>query len=235
MTASKGILLALSGGLDSCAVLATIARYNGDVQGFVQTVGFEYGSKHGRYERNAACRVAAHYKLVHYIIDLSGAFFIGTSALLLGGMELPEGHYEEESMRKTVVPGRNLIFASILASIAEAQGCDAIYLGVHAGDHHIYPDCRPAFVASLIETVKLSTDGKVAVRAPFLGLTKADIVKHGLEAKAPFHLTRTCYSNDAIACGKCGSCQERLEAFALNGVEDPILYETRELLPKKGG
>ena len=136
-------------------------------------------------------------------------------------------------MSQTVVPGRNLIMSSILASIAETVGAQQIYLGVHSGDHAIYPDCRPEFVEALDKTVKTSTDGKCVVVAPYLRGDKTSIIKDGLTMGVPYKDTRTCYKDQGIACGKCGSCQERLEAFKANGIEDPIEYETRTILAKE--
>jgi len=131
-------------------------------------------------------------------------------------------------MQATVVPARNLIFSSVIAGYAESVGAGAISLGVHSGDHHIYPDCRPEFVSSLNTSVLLATDKKVRVEAPFLNYTKAEIIKTGLNLKSvevPYHLTRTCYKDQELACGKCGSCFERLEAFEELGLTDPIKYE----------
>jgi 7-cyano-7-deazaguanine synthase len=127
-----------------------------------------------------------------------------------------------------VVPARNLIFASILAGYAESIDAGIISLGVHGGDHHVYPDCRPAFISSLNSTVMWATDCKVRVDAPFLYNSKAEILRIGLDLKkvtVPYHLTRTCYKDQVMSCGKCGSCVERLEAFAEVGMIDPIKYE----------
>lgn len=149
------------------------------------------------------------------------------SNLLLSGEEIPEGHYNDETMKKTVVPGRNMIFISIMAGYAESVGADTVALGVHAGDHHIYPDCREEFISSVNATVGLSTDGKVKVIAPFQHYDKYDILKigYGLSPVVPYHLTRTCYKDQLHSCGKCGSCQERLEAFGKLMIKDPIQYQ----------
>ena len=139
---------------------------------------------------------------------------------------IPQGHYAADNMKSTVVPGRNLIFLSIMASLAETVGATEIALGVHAGDHFIYPDCRPAFIEIAKKCIELSSDNLVTIITPFLHYTKGDIVRlgNGLDMKVPFHLTRTCYTSNEIACGKCGSCVERLEAFSENNIEDPIPY-----------
>jgi 7-cyano-7-deazaguanine synthase len=159
--------------------------------------------------------------------NLTDAFGDFNSNLLKSGGDIPEGHYEEESMKLTVVPGRNLIFSAIMAGLAESIGAEDIALGVHSGDHAIYPDCRPDFIISLAETVKASSDGKVKVRTPLLFEDKTSILRigHSLNPPVPYKLTRTCYKDQELSCGKCGSCQERLEAFGKLGIKDPIDYE----------
>ena len=145
---------------------------------------------------------------------------------MLTGGDIPEGHYEDVSMERTVVPGRNTIFCAILSGLAESEGFEEIWLGLHAGDHAIYPDCRPGFYTSMRKTLHEATDGKVDLQAPFLYVTKADILKRGMELKVPYEKTRTCYKNQAIACGRCGSCSERRMSFDSLGLKDPIAYET---------
>lgn len=219
------IVLALSGGLDS----STLCGYYLEKGYEVVPVGFKYGSKHNIYENEAADKVAQYFGLEKPVLlelDFIGKLF--KSDLLLAGGEIPEGHYTDQSMSSTVVPARNLIFASIVAGYAESIEANTISLGVHGGDHHIYPDCRPTFVSALNTTVMLATDGKVRVDAPFLYSSKGDIIRMGLalnNIKVPYHLTRTCYKEQELACGKCGSCVERLEAFKEVGVPDPIQYE----------
>lgn len=215
------VVLALSGGLDSSTLLAQLLHLHLDVIPVV----FLYGSKHNQYEIQAAIQIAAFYSKMAITIDVLSLFRLLKSDLLLSGGEIPEGHYEAASMKQTVVPSRNLIFASILTGYAQSVEADCIALGVHQGDHAIYPDCRPSFIESLTETVDRSTEGKVSVLAPFLHYTKAAIVKIGLKLEVPYGITRTCYKQQTVACGRCGSCIERLEAFALNGAQDPLCYE----------
>lgn len=226
-------LISLSGGLDSAVLLAMLVK-NKKEGDSITAVNFHYAARHNRSEHRAFGRLSAYYKVSNQYFDVR--WFLDSerrSALSSGSPhQIPEGHYEEESMRQTVIPGRNLLFASVMAATAEASGAREIYMGVHAGDHHIYPDCRPSFVAALGITIKLSTDGKVELYCPFINMKKHEIVKLGLAMGVPFHMTWTCYNGGEVACGKCGSCQERLEAFKLNDVEDPIDYYTRELMPK---
>jgi len=224
------VVVALSGGLDS-TVLATDLQKR--CAKHLVLVNFQYGSKHGMYEGDAANYIAAwlgHSDLVKF--DLEEVFAHFNSALLRGPSPIPEGHYEAESMRQTVVPGRNLILLSILAGYAQSIGAKEVALGIHAGDHFIYPDCRPEFYLAARRAISLSSDGTVGLDAPFLHHKKDQIVALGLQFQVPFEYTRTCYKRQPRACGKCGSCQERLSAFAANGIADPLDYEVRELLPK---
>lgn len=233
---SLKIVQALSGGLDSAVLLGDYLR-GGHV---VYPVTFLYGSRHNSRESAMASKLADHFHVTdrHRRVDVvkvfqsMGASDVAPSALFASGPDVPTGHYNEETMRQTVVPGRNTIFAAILLGIAESLGADIIALGVHAGDHFIYPDCRPEWVDAMAQVVRAASDEKVMVEAPFMRWSKAAIVRRGLDLGVPFLHTRTCYTDNHIACGRCGSCQERLEAFEKNGVEDPIDYANRELIPK---
>lgn len=219
----KRIIMALSGGLDS----ATLLAYLKFEQYMVSCIGFTYGSKHNSYENKAASDIADFYKVPYQLIDLTSIFSSFTSSLMKDGADIPEGHYSDSSMSSTVVPSRNIIFSSILSGLAWSQGISQIALGVHSGDHAIYPDCRPGFIKAIDTALFLGTDGKVEIIAPFLNMNKQEIVKIGLHLGVPYHLTRTCYKDQEIACGVCGSCYERQEAFTLNGTQDPIIYEER--------
>lgn len=226
----KKIVIGLSGGMDSTTLLAVLLHEGAEVH----CCSFTYGSKHNQYENAAAQRVYGYYKAEGFPIhmhefNLEETFKPFESNLLKSGGEIPEGHYEHSSMKKTVVPGRNLIFASIMAGLAESIGAEAIALGVHAGDHAIYPDCRPGFIHSLMGTIQESSDKTVEVLTPFLHADKSKILEIGyglmMSVPVPYFLTRTCYKDQKNACGKCGSCQERLEAFGFIGRVDPVTYE----------
>jgi 7-cyano-7-deazaguanine synthase len=227
------IMVSLSGGLDSACLLGVLANTPAfsPISKSCLAVNFYYGSKHNLYERRCAQQLSEHYGVTLREIDLDFMRDL-KSTLLKGGGEIPEGHYEAETMRQTVVPGRNLVFLSIMSAIAESEGIRTIYIGAHSGDHHIYPDCRPEFFAAANGAINRSTVGMVQVMAPMILAKKKDIVLAGIKAKVPFAITRTCYTDDPVACGRCGSCQERLEAFALNNANDPIEYESRILMPK---
>ena len=223
------IILSLSGGLDSCVLLAKAVSEGHKIQ----CVGFLYGSKHNRYELEAAEAITGHYKVRYDCIDLSVLTPYLRSKLLEGQGDLPEGHYEEESMRQTVVPGRNTIFASVLLGLAQSQGYDEVWLGIHAGDHFIYPDCRPDWFYAMQRVSELGSDKLVTLKVPFLHIDKTEILARGLKLDAPFRLTRTCYTDKPYACGRCGSCQERLHAFVGNGRQDPLPYVSSALIPKE--
>ncbi len=217
-------IISLSGGIDSATVLAEALEQGRDCT----AVGFCYGSKHNRFENLKAKQLADYYGVPFQIFNLEGIFSLFKSDLLLNGGEIPEGHYESESMKSTVVPGRNLIFISILAGLAQSIDATVIWLGIHSGDHAIYPDCRPEFFYAARDTISKSSEGKVLLYAPYLDTNKIGILRIGTKLNVPYHLTRTCYKDQKLACGKCGSCQERLEAFKANNTKDPIQYEGNE-------
>ncbi len=218
-------LVSLSGGLDSTVLCANLIARHG--AGAVAPVFFEYGSKHNLREKQAALAVAAHFGVRLAAVDLSAAFAHVQSALLSSDpRDIPQNAYDRPSMNQTAVPGRNLIFGSVMAAIAESSGIAAVALATHSGDHHLYPDCRPAFNAALQAVVEQSTESKVRVLTPFSRLTKSDLVRMGLALAAPLHLTRSCYGAEELSCGKCGTCRERLAAFAENGAKDPVSYKT---------
>jgi 7-cyano-7-deazaguanine synthase len=222
------VVLGLSGGMDSATLLGHYLERGARVHCCI----FSYGSKHNPYENAAALRIINYYRnngfvVAHGLLDLAPVMSGFRSALMQNGPAIPEGHYAAESMRQTVVPGRNLIMASVMAGLAESLGAGVIALGVHSGDHHIYPDCRPEFISSLKTTIEYSSAGAVSVQAPFSFDDKASILRRGYsyDFPVPYELTRTCYKAQEESCGKCGSCTERLEAFEALGRIDPIDYE----------
>jgi len=224
----KKIVIGLSGGMDSATLLGILLEQGMEVH----CCSFYYGSKHNKYENKAAKNIIDFYQLkgfpvFGYPMDLNAAFSTLSSNLLLSGEEIPEGHYAADIMKKTVVPGRNLVFASVMASLAESIKAEAIALGVHAGDHHIYPDCRMEFIKALDTAIYLSSDKTVEIITPLIKDTKTSILTKGLALPipVPYELTRTCYKNQPLACGKCGSCIERLEAFSNLKLKDPVKYD----------
>lgn len=216
-------IVSLSGGADSAVSLALSIESGREVRA---AFGFFYNSKHNVFENTCARRVANHYGIPFELIDISGALKSFRSSLMKGGEEIPEGNYDSLNMSSTVVPCRNLIFAAILGGLADSFDCNEIVLGVHGGDHFIYPDCREETIRAMECALKLGTDGRVnSVFTPIQNMNKIEVIREGLRLKVPFEMTRTCYKDQLIACGKCGSCRERREAFHANGIEDPIEYE----------
>ena len=226
-------ILSLSGGLDSAVLCAALREKGGEIS--VLPVFFRYGSKHNPREEKAARAVAVHFALELSIIDLRAAFAGISSALLtIDPRPIPRVEYSSESMGLTLVPGRNLIFASVLAGMAESAGIPSIALATHGGDHHLYPDCRPEFNEALAGVVACGSGGRVTVATPFASLNKMEIVRLGMRLDAPFHLTRSCYEAEEQSCGLCGTCIERLAAFEANGIADPIAYISSEKQKKEG-
>lgn len=217
---NKRVIVSLSGGADSATVLAIAKEKSQEIRAF----GFYYGSKHNRWELESARDIASHYNVPFTMMDISPVLGNFKSSLLLDQEEIPEGHYNEENMRSTVVPCRNLIFISILAGIADSIGFNEVWIGVHGGDHFTYPDCRPETMEAMHRAISFGTDQRVVIRTPIQGLVKGDIIKWGISKNVPYHLTRTCYKDQEKPCGVCGSCRERLEAFEIAGVKDPVEY-----------
>ena len=148
-------------------------------------------------------------------------------------IEIPEGHYEDVSMKQTVVPFRNGIMLSIATGYAESQGAEMLVIAAHAGDHAIYPDCREDFMKAMGEAMRLGTYATIVLFRPFIRSTKADICDKGQQLGVDYSKTWSCYKGGVIHCGKCGTCVERREAFKVSGVPDPTEYEYTGDIPKK--
>ena len=211
----KDIVILYSGGMDSSVALYQYAER------IKLAVSFNYGSKHNVREIEFAAKNCQKTGIEHRIVelDLNKMGFI--SDLLQSGGEIPDGHYEDENMKKTVVPFRNGIMLSIAAGIAESMECDKLLISNHAGDHAIYPDCRPDFIQSMSSAIQFGTYNKVEILAPYTNLSKREIAIIGKEIGVPFENTYSCYNGKEIHCGTCGTCTERKEA--LEGF-DPTVY-----------
>ncbi len=218
------VVAVVSGGLDS-AVLAHHLRAEGHTP---RLLSFDYGQRHAK-ELDCARTLAADLRSPHDVVDLRdvGRLLAG-NALTDATVDVPDGHYTDDSMRATVVANRNAIFVDVAVGVAVAEGADAVAIGVHAGDHAIYPDCRPAFVEAAERLARVANEGFAAdgfrVLAPFVEWSKADIVRRGAELGVPFADTWSCYRGRDVHCGTCGTCVERREGFALAGVPDPTRY-----------
>lgn len=215
-----------SGGMDSYTLLHK-CLFEGDE---VFPISFNYGQRHS-IELEKAGAVCKFLELNHRIVDLRALSPVLQGSALTSAIDVPEGHYAADNMRKTVVPNRNMIMLSIAAGYAVSIGAKQIATAVHAGDHDIYPDCRPPFIDKIGEVLAIANYEPVAVYAPYLDMDKEGILldakSMGLEASNYFN-TWTCYNGRGHACGKCGSCVERLEAFQKVGWDDPLPYEDKE-------
>ena len=216
------IIVLAGGGLDS-----TVLAYKLKDEGYdIDLLSFDYGQRHWK-ELNYAFRTAVRLDVRHDLVDLThvGRLLTG-SALTDRNVEVPTGTYDAETMKATVVPNRNAIFANIAAGIAVSRGAWKIAMAVHAGDHAVYPDCRPMFVSALRVLLGSSLGIEFMVYAPFLHYHKYQIVKLGAELGVPFSKTWSCYVGGEKHCGRCSTCIERKEAFVKAGVKDPTEYET---------
>lgn len=221
----KKAVASISGGLDSAVLAYKMKKEGYDLRLF----SFDYGQRH-RKELAHAWQISQSLDVPWQLIDLQGFGSMLKGSALTDEIDVPEGHYEEESMRLTVVPNRNAIFLSILWGIGSSDpDVSRIGCGVHAGDHYIYPDCRPEFIGLLSQALRVGTVNHrhhdLQIYAPMLNLNKAQIVRLGHDLGVPFDQTWTCYKGKEIHCGKCGSCRERREAFQIAGVPDPTSYE----------
>lgn len=222
-------LVVLSGGMDSGTLLGYATQGTLD---HIETITFNYGSKHNARENKCAEDLARYYGVSNRLVHLPFVNQLFKSALLQSGDAIPEGHYAEENMKQTVVPYRNAIMLSIAAGYASSIDADSLLLGNHAGDHAIYPDCREEFTAPFEQALLKGDWNPVKIERPFEKLSKGDIAVIGRKLRVPYQLTWTCYKGGDVACGVCGSCTERLEAFDFAGLPDPLEYLDRETYKK---
>lgn len=215
----KDTLLVLSGGLDSTTLLYDYA------DSIALAVTFQYGSNHNKREAAFAKYHCDKLGIEHIEIDLAfmGKYF--KSSLLDGADAIPEGNYDEDNMKSTVVPFRNGIMLSVAAGLAESRGLKNVMMANHSGDHAIYPDCRPEFVKAMTAAIEAGTYEGVKLVAPYTDITKADIVSRGAKLGIDYSMTYSCYKGGEHHCGLCGTCRERKEAFTLAGVKDDTIYD----------
>jgi 7-cyano-7-deazaguanine synthase len=215
------VVVIFSGGMDSFTVL-NMAHQEGYE---VYALSFNYGQRHKK-ELEYASRACAQLSVNHKIIDISAINELIGGSSLTSDIAVPEGHYAQASMKQTVVPNRNMILLSMAVGYAVSLEASKVYYGAHSGDHAIYPDCRPEFVERMNDVCAIANYDKVEIVSPFLYQSKIDILAAGLKLELDYNLTWTCYNGREKACGKCGACQERLEAFAKNDCTDPLAYES---------
>lgn len=215
----KDSVIIVSGGLDSITLLYDKAET------IALAISFDYGQNHSKKELPYAEYHCQKLGIPHITIPLTFMHQYFKSSLLEGAEAIPEGHYEEENMKSTVVPFRNGIMLAIATGIAESHELKRVYIANHGGDHTIYPDCRPEFIDAMDKATSAGTFVDVRVEAPYTNISKADIVRRGDALGIDYAKTWSCYKGSEIHCGKCGTCVERKEAFADAGVNDPTEYE----------
>lgn len=206
--------------MDSVTLAHKVAREHE----LIGLVSFDYGQRHKK-ELDYAKACADELNTEHILIDISNIGRQLTGSALTDDLDVPDGHYAEETMKITVVPNRNAIMLSIAFGIASARGAEAVATAVHGGDHFIYPDCRPAFTS--FETMQrhaLEGMGEISLFTPYVHTSKADIAAEGLRLGVDYRKTWSCYKGGEVHCGRCGTCVERREAFHLAGGIDPTVY-----------
>jgi len=214
------VVVIYSGGMDSYTVLHKAIQAGHDVY----ALSFNYGQRHVR-ELECARQVCQELGINHKVVDISAINQILPGSSLTDNIEVPEGHYAADNMKSTVVPNRNMILLSLAVGYAVSLNANAVYYGAHSGDHFIYPDCRPEFVQKMHDVCQIANYEPIDIISPYLHESKIEILRDGLAMGLDYSKTTTCYNGRAHACGKCGSCQERLEAFRLNEATDPLVYE----------
>lgn len=222
------IILILSGGLDSSVLLHHLVT-EGHV---VKTLAFNYGQRHSR-ELSFAAYQAQKAGVPHIQLPMMCLLpVLGGSSQTDKNIPVPHGHYEEESMKATVVPNRNMIMLSIATAFAISEKFDAVAFAAHAGDHAIYPDCRKKFTQALGRALALCHYTPIQLLQPFADMSKTDIVLRGQGLGVDFFRTYSCYEGEEFHCGKCGTCTERIMSFAEAKVPDPTIYRDRTLVLK---
>ncbi|MDA0347510.1 MAG: 7-cyano-7-deazaguanine synthase QueC [Verrucomicrobia bacterium] len=213
-------VLVYSGGMDSTVLLYHLL----DQGATVATLAVDYGQKHSK-ELIQAEVITKALGVKHRTVDLrSITELFGNSSLTDTEMKIPHGHYEEDNMKSTVVPNRNMILLSLATAWAVSLKADSVSYAAHSGDHAVYPDCREAFASALDKAIRLADWQEIFLNRPFVDYSKADVVKRGAELHVPFEKTWSCYEGNETHCGQCGTCIERREAFYLAGIGDSTIY-----------
>ncbi len=223
MNQLAGSVVLLSGGMDS-----TTAFYKALAETDVkQALSFDYGQRH-KVELEYAMRTASKEGIPHALINIRTVGYFMKDSALTGDVDVPHGHYAEDNMKQTIVPNRNSIMLNIAAGIAIGLEAAEVWAAMHAGDHPIYPDCRPEFIEALNECIQVATESGVWVKTPFIHIPKDEIVQIGTALGVDYSETWSCYEGGKVHCGRCGTCVERAEAFFLANEVDPTEYEDTE-------
>ena len=215
----KDSIIVVSGGMDSITLLYD---YKDRI---ALAVSFDYGSNHNAKELPLAEMHCKRLGIPHITIPLMFMKDYFKSSLLEGAEAIPEGNYDEENMKSTVVPFRNGIMLSVACGLAETHHLKHVMMANHSGDHTIYPDCRPGFVSSMSAAMQVGTYDGVDIVAPYTNITKADIARIGKRLGIDYSETWSCYKGGEPHCGKCGTCRERREALAEAGIDDTTVYD----------
>jgi len=228
MLENKKITVIMSGGMDSTTLLY-LARHKQSIPDMfenIKVLSINYGQKHKK-ELEYAKALCKELELDHKIVNIPEVKDLLTSSLTSDTQDIPEGHYEKESMKQTVVPNRNAIMLSIAYGYAVSNQSDFVLFGAHAGDHFIYPDCRPLFAEALDVALQIGNEGfgNVKLLAPFINMTKGQICELGQKLGVPYEKTWSCYKGEERPCLRCGTCIERTEAFSYVKKQDPLLTE----------
>ena len=224
VTSKMLAVVVVSGGMDSVTLLHLMNRRGYDLE----VISFDYGQRHVK-ELAYAKYWANHFSAKHHLVNLTCLTnLISNSALTNKDIPVPDGHYTEDSMKVTVVPNRNAMMISIATALAVNIKADCVAVGVHFGDHTIYPDCRKEFIDSINKTMILANLGFLPegfeIVAPFIGVDKTEICLQGADMGVNWSKTWSCYKGGKKQCGSCATCRERKEAFSLAGVVDPTDY-----------
>lgn len=217
---AQSIVVIYSGGMDSYTLLHHALAGGGRVY----ALSFDYGQRHNR-ELDSARAVCERLGIEHRVVDITAVQQLLQGSALTDDISVPEGHYREATMKATVVPNRNMVLLSLAIGYAVSEEADSVWYGAHGGDHAIYPDCRPRFIEAMDHAASLANYHPVRVEAPYMSLSKGEILAEGLAMGLNYAETWTCYNGRERACGRCSACVERLEAFSENGVTDPLMYE----------
>jgi len=219
---NKKLIQILSGGMDSVTLLYYLVKHKCEVK----TLSINYGQRHSK-EIDFAKYHSNLLNIEHQVADLQGInHLLGKESVLINkSINVPDGHYEELVMKKTVVPNRNMLMLAVATSYAISEKFHGIVYGAHAGDHAIYPDCRKEFTDALAKAIQICDWHQVELFRPFINKTKADIASIGKNLNVDFTKTWSCYKGGEKQCGQCATCIERREAFHLSGVEDHTEYK----------
>ena len=215
----KDSVIVVSGGMDSVTLL-----YEKKDE-IALGISFDYGSNHNHNELPLAALHCQRLGIAHVVIPLGFMHQYFKSSLLESGESIPDGSYDEENMKSTVVPFRNGVMLAVAAGIAESNGLTKVLIANHGGDHTIYPDCRPEFIAAMDAAVEAGTFARVRVVAPYTNISKADIARRGRALGIDYAETWSCYKGGDVHCGACGTCVERKEALREAGIEDNTPYQ----------